>query len=202
MYIINIGATDQDLTSPYLKHLPSVYTIGIQRRLYTKFRFWLYFFDGIWQSVVVFYAFYFLYIGGNPNSNGHPESGLQLSTSVAVTAIFLANIMPGFNTYYWTWWQFTFIGIEILLAFLWVVVYGAFPSVTLFGMAYQVFGQGTFWLGFFVAIVLAFLPRYLITFTYQWWFPNVVAQGRHLELYEKKLKKKKAKESAVKRELD
>jgi phospholipid-translocating ATPase len=145
---------------------------------------------------MVFYAFYFLYIGGNPNSNGHPDSGLQLSTSVAVTAIFLANIVPGFNTYYWTWWQFTFIGIEILITFLWVVVYGAFPSVTMFGMATQVFGQGTFWLGFFVAIVLAFLPRYLITFTYQWWFPNVVAQGRHLELHEKRLKKKKAKENS------
>ncbi|OAD03177.1 hypothetical protein MUCCIDRAFT_143219 [Mucor lusitanicus CBS 277.49] len=191
--VVIIGATDQDLTSPYLKHLPYIYTV--RGKLYTKFRFWLYFFDGIWQSVVVFYAFYFLWIGGNPNPNGRSESMLQLSTSVAVTAIVLANLMPGFNTYYWTWWQFTFIGIEILVTFLWVVIYGAFPSVTIYGMAKMVFGSWSFWMAFFLAIVVAFLPRYLITFICQWWFPNVVARGRHLELHEKKIKKQKRKES-------
>ncbi|KAI9486475.1 MAG: hypothetical protein EXX96DRAFT_549200 [Benjaminiella poitrasii] len=187
--VVILGATDQDVTSPYLKHLPSVYTI--RGKLYTKFRFWLYFFDGVWQSVVVFFAFYLVYFKGNANSNGYPESMLQLSTSVAVTAIVLANIMPGFNTYYWTWWQFTFIGLELLITFLWVVVYGAFRSVTLYGMASMVFGQGTFWLTFLLAIVLAFLPRYTITFICQWWYPNVVAKGRHLELYEKRVKKEK-----------
>lgn len=194
--VVIIGATDQDLTSPYLKHLPYIYSV--RGKLYTKFRFWLYFFDGVWQSVVVFYAFYFLWIGGNPNPNGHSESMLQLSTSVAVTAIVLANIMPGFNTYYWTWWQFTFIGIEILITFLWVVIYGAFPSVSIYGMAKMVFGSWSFWMAFFLAIVVAFLPRYLITFIYQWWFPNVVAKGRHLELHEKKIKKQKKKESGEK----
>lgn len=147
------------MTSSYLKNLPQVYTIGIERKLYTRFRFWLYFIDGIWQSLVVFYAFYFLY-GSNPNANGEPESNLQLSTSVAVTAIVLANLVPGFNTLYWTWLQFLFIGIELLIAF---------------------------------------LPRYTITFVYQWWYPNVMAKGRQIELHEKKMKKKKDKETAGQR---
>lgn len=197
-YIYIIGATDQDLTSPYLKHLPPVYTIGIERKLYTRFRFWIYFFDGVWQSLVVFYAFYFLWIAGNPNANGYAESMLQLSTSVAVTAIVLANIMPGFNTVYWTWWQFFFVGLEILLTFLWVVIYGLFPSVSLFGMAQMVFGAWSFWMTFFLSIVIAFLPRYLITFVCQWWYPNVVAKGRHLELHEKRMRKKKLREEALK----
>lgn len=186
------------MTSSYLKNLPQVYTIGIERKLYTRFRFWLYFIDGIWQSLVVFYAFYFLY-GSNPNANGEPESNLQLSTSVAVTAIVLANLVPGFNTLYWTWLQFLFIGIELLIVFLWVVVYGAFPSVTLYGMANMVFGSWSFWMTFLMAVVLAFLPRYTITFVYQWWYPNVMAKGRQIELHEKKMKKKKDKETAGQR---
>ncbi|KAG1384199.1 hypothetical protein G6F61_000673 [Rhizopus arrhizus] len=196
--IVVLGATDQDMTSSYLKNLPQVYTIGIERKLYTRFRFWLYFIDGIWQSLVVFYAFYFLY-GSNPNANGEPESNLQLSTSVAVTAIVLANLVPGFNTLYWTWLQFLFIGIELLIVFLWVVVYGAFPSVTLYGMANMVFGSWSFWMTFLMAVVLAFLPRYTITFVYQWWYPNVMAKGRQIELHEKKMKKKKDKETAGQR---
>ncbi|KAI8984278.1 hypothetical protein BDF20DRAFT_911396 [Mycotypha africana] len=187
-----IGCTDQDLIAPYLKHLPAIYTI--RGKLYTKFRFWLYFFDGVWQSVVVFFAFYFTWIGADPNSNGHSESMLQLSTSVAVTNITLANLMPGFNTYYWTWWQFTFIGIEILLVYLWVVIYGAFTTAEIYGMATMVFGQGYFWLTYALAIVVALLPRYIVTFIYQWWFPNVVAKGRHLALFEKRVRKQRAKQ--------
>lgn len=173
-----------------MKHLPQVYTVGIERKLYTRFRFWLYFADGIWQSLVVFYSFYFLY-ETNPNANGEPESNLQFSTSVAVTAIVLANLVPGFNTWYWTWLQFVFVTIELLVAFLWVVIYGSFPSVSLYGMAQMVFGSWSFWMTFIIAFTLAFLPRYTITFVYQWWHPNVVAKGRQFELYEKRLKRAK-----------
>ncbi|KAI8877235.1 hypothetical protein K501DRAFT_198677, partial [Backusella circina FSU 941] len=135
------------------------------------------------------------------NPNGHPESMLQFSTSVAVTAIVLANLMPGFNTYHWTWWQFFFIGLEILIVFLWVVIYGQFPSVTLYGMAQMVFGTWSFWLTFILAITIAFFPRYIMTYISQWWYPNVVTRGRHLELYEKKLMKKKKKEEKKKRKI-
>ncbi|KAI8373699.1 hypothetical protein BD560DRAFT_446220 [Blakeslea trispora] len=194
--VVVLGATDQDLTASYLKRLPQVYTIGIERKLYTRFRFWLYFSDAIWQSVVIFYAFYFLYMGGNPNSNGLSESMLQFSTSVAITAIILSNLMPGFNTNYWTCWQFIFIGFEVIVTFLWIVVYGAFPSVTIYGMASMVFGSGSFWMTFFIAVSIAFLPRYVVTFVYQWWFPNAVAKGRQFECYDKRMKRKKRKESS------
>ncbi|KAI8393371.1 uncharacterized protein BYT42DRAFT_550793 [Radiomyces spectabilis] len=188
--IIVLGCTDQDITAPYLMRYPTVYNIGIRRKLYTKYRFWLYFADAIWQSLVVFYAFYFLY-ESDPNSNGHPESMLQFSTSVAVTAIFLANAIPGFNTYYWTWIQFLAVGIEMVITFLWIVVYGAFSSNSLYGMAYMVFGQGTFWMTFLIAIVLAFLPRFIINFIHQWWYPNELHITRQLELDEKRKNRKR-----------
>ncbi|KAI9257440.1 hypothetical protein BY458DRAFT_588874 [Sporodiniella umbellata] len=187
--IVVLGATDQDITSAYLQRLPQVYTIGIERKLYTRPKFWLYFIDGIYQSVIVFYAFYFLY-RTNPNANGEPESNLQLSTSVAVTAIVLANLVPSFNTSYWCWVQFLCVGIELLVTFLWVVIYGAFPTNNIYGMAMMVFGSWSFWLTFFIAIVLALLPRYITTFVYQWWFPNMVAKGRHFEYYERKKNRK------------
>ncbi|KAF7723814.1 hypothetical protein EC973_001598 [Apophysomyces ossiformis] len=185
--VVVLGATDQDITAPYLNRYPQSYEIGIHRCLYTKSRFWIYFADGVWQSLVVFYAFYFLY-GSDPNPNGHPESMLQFSTSVAVTCIVLANIMPGFNTYYWTWFQFFFVSLEILVTFLWVVIYGLFPT-SIQGMAHMVFGAWSFWMTFFLAVVVAFLPRFTITFVRQWWFPDVIAAVRHAELDDKRKKK-------------
>ncbi|KAI8099992.1 uncharacterized protein BX664DRAFT_382450 [Halteromyces radiatus] len=182
--VVILGATDQDITSSYLKRYPQVYQIGIQKKIYTRLRFWIYFIDGLWQSVVVFYAFFFLY-QTDANPNGYPDSMLQLSTSVAISVIILANMMPGFNTYYWTWWMFVFLFLEVLVTFLWVVAYGAFPSTAIYGMAYMVFGGWSFWLTFLVSLVVAFLPRYLCTFVVQWWFPDVMHQVRHVEMYER-----------------
>ncbi|ORX59732.1 phospholipid-translocating P-type ATPase [Hesseltinella vesiculosa] len=183
--VVVLGATDRDISAKYLQRYPQVYQVGVKQQLYTKPRFWLYFFDGVWQSVVVFFAFFFSY-QVNPNPQGLPESSLQFSTSVAVTAVFLANLMPGFNTFAWTWFQFVFVFLEILIVFLWVVIYGAF-NTSIAGMAFKVFGSWDFWLTFFVATVVAFLPRYTCTFIVQWWFPNVLHQVRHIEYASKKL---------------
>ncbi|CAO3598046.1 unnamed protein product [Absidia cylindrospora] len=183
--VVILGATDQDITSLYLQRYPQVYQIGAQQKIYNKFRFWVYFADGIWQSLVAFYGFYFLY-ATDPNPQGYPETVLQLSTSVVITAIVLANMMPGFNTYYWTWWQFVFVTLELLVTFLWVVVYGSFKDTAIYGMAYMVFGGWSFWLTFIVVVVLAFLPRYTCTFVIQWWYPDTMHQVRHIEMHEKR----------------
>ncbi|KAI8337498.1 hypothetical protein BC941DRAFT_425393 [Chlamydoabsidia padenii] len=189
--IIILGTTDQDITSAYLQRYPQVYQIGVEKKIYNKLRFWIYFMDGIWQSVIVFYGFYFLY-NTNPNPTGYPDTWLQFSTSVAVTAIILANIMPGFNTYYWTWWQIVGIGLELVVALVWLFIYGAFPSNTIYGMATMVFGGWSFWLTFLMVLVMAFLPRYTCTFVVQWWYPDVMHQVRHVEMDEKRHRKASA----------
>ncbi|KAI7885660.1 phospholipid-translocating P-type ATPase [Lichtheimia hyalospora FSU 10163] len=194
--VVVLGASDQDVTSTYLKRYPQVYEVGIDHRLYTRWRYWFYFGDAIWQSLVLFYAFFFVYEGSDPNSNGHPESMLEFSSSVGVAAIVVANLMPGFNTYYWTWFQFFFIGLELLVTFLFVLIYGLFQSVTIYGMGTMLYGGGNFWLILMLSVVLSFLPRYVICFVKQWWFPDVMATARHVEKYDKlQLRKTKSKEA-------
>ncbi|ORY91437.1 hypothetical protein BCR43DRAFT_479794 [Syncephalastrum racemosum] len=189
--VVVLGASDQDITASYLRRYPQVYQVGIDHKLYTQRRFWLYFSDAIWQSLVVFYAFYFLYDNNDPNPNGHPASMLQFSSAVAITAIVAANLVPGFNTYYWTWFQFFFISLELLVTFLFTLIYGLFPSVDIYGMGNMLFGGGSFWLTFLLAVTVALMPRYLVSFVRQWWFADVMHTVRHIENYEKRQRRKK-----------
>lgn len=189
--VVILGASDQDITARYLSRYPQVYQTGIDHKLYTQRRFWLYFIDAIWQSLVVFYAFYFLYDNNDPNPNGHPASMLQFSSAVAITAIVVANLVPGFNTYYWTWFQFFFISLELIVTFLFTLIYGLFPSVDIYGMGNMLFGGGTFWLTLLAAVTVALLPRYLVSFVSQWWYADVMHTVRHIENYEKRQRRKK-----------
>ncbi|KAI7869563.1 hypothetical protein BDF14DRAFT_1782731 [Spinellus fusiger] len=174
--VIVLGATDQDLSREDLGEYPEAYEVGIHQRLYTKTRFWLYFLDCLWQSLAVFYSFYFFY-EPLPSAMGS-GSMLEFSTSVAITIITLANLVPGFNTYYWTWIMFLAIAIELLIVMLWVVLYGSSSNTDIHGMASVLYSQGSFWLTFLLSFVLAFLPRFSLTFVRQWWFPNVIAAIR------------------------
>ncbi|KAI9012032.1 hypothetical protein CLU79DRAFT_771017 [Phycomyces nitens] len=185
--VIVLGCTDQDITAPYLRKYPQTYEVGIYRDLFTKTRFCLYFLDGIWQSLVVFYCFYFLY---EPQPGDHGSASmLQLSTGVAVVAIVLANLVPGFNTYYWTWIMFLGVAVELVINFAWIAVYGSFSSTTMYGIAPMLYSNGSFWLTGLLSIVFALLPRYTISFIRQWWYSDVVSTVRQREYWDRKLKK-------------
>lgn len=189
--VVVLGASDQDITAHYLRRYPQVYQVGgTEHRLYSRTRYWLYFADAIWQSLVIFYAYYLVY-ENDPNAGGHPDSMLQFSSAVALVAIMVANLMPGFNTYYWTWFQFFFVSLELVIAFLWVLIYGMYRDADLYGMGQMLYGGWSFWLTLLVSVIVSFLPRYVITFVWQWWYADVMATVRHIEKYDKRQKRKK-----------
>lgn len=182
---IYIGCTDQDVTKKYLLRYPRTYEVGIYKQLYTKKRFWLYFIEGVYQSCVIFFAFYLLYVNGSlPLENGLASSYLELSCAVAITIITIANLEPGFNTRYWTWWQFFCIGLEIVLMVVWVIGYSSFPT-SMQGIGFIVFSNPNFWLAFVLSIIVAMAPRYIITYYLSWIRPDGLAMVRQIEKFEK-----------------
>ncbi|KAI9255787.1 hypothetical protein BDA99DRAFT_574021 [Phascolomyces articulosus] len=195
--VVILGCTDETITAPYLRKYPQVYEVGTDHRLYTRLRYWLYFGDAVWQSLVLFYAFYFAYDGSDPNPDGRPNSMLQFSSAVALAAVLVANLMPGFNTYYWTWFQFFFVIAELLITFLWVLIYGLFQSVNIYGMGYMLYGGWSFWLILLLSTIVSFLPRYVIVFAKQWWYADVMHTVRHVEKFDKKQRKKNRKKDPV-----
>ncbi|KAG2226233.1 hypothetical protein INT45_003378, partial [Circinella minor] len=195
--VVVLGCTDETITAPYLRKYPQVYEVGTDHRLYTRLRFWLYFGDAVWQSLVLFYAYYFAYDGVDPNPNGRPNSMLQFSSAVALAAVVVANLMPGFNTYYWTWFQFFFVIAELLIAFLWVLIYGLFKDVNIYGMGHMLYGGWSFWLILLLSTIVSFLPRYVVVFVKQWWHADVMHTVRHVEKFDKQQRKKNKKNNPL-----
>ncbi|CAG8455671.1 8932_t:CDS:2 [Paraglomus occultum] len=193
--VIVLGTTDQSVTASYCLRYPGIYSIGIKQLRYNRFRFALYFLDGIWQSLVVYYTFHFIHYNtqGVVSSSAYSTGTDEFSTAVAVTVIIIANLFVGFNTYHWNVfiWVTVFGEIVILLAF--VLAYGAFPSLTLYGIGTQIFSQGTFWFGMLFGILAAGLPRYLITFIKQWFYPDDLDIVKQIKAKEKQQRWTKAK---------
>ncbi|CAG8534453.1 2443_t:CDS:10 [Funneliformis mosseae] len=167
--VIILGATDQSVGQRYCLRYPSIYTLGIKQARYSKVLFGLYFLDGIWQSLVVYFTFNYIYsLSTNITSaDGTPAGTIEFSTAVAVTVVVIANLFIGFNTYYWT--------------------------CPILGIGQQLFSDVVFWFGMLFAIFVAGLPRYFVLFLKQWWYPDDLDIVRQIRKKEKTDKKKNEK---------
>lgn len=94
-------AFDQDVNARASLAFPQLYIRGIRGLDYTRFKFWTYMLDGLYQSAVVYFIPYCAWALGDVSAswNGRGlESLSDFGTTVSVAAIFAANIFVGINT--------------------------------------------------------------------------------------------------------
>ncbi|KAL6302940.1 phospholipid-translocating P-type ATPase [Sparassis latifolia] len=174
--VIVLGAFDQDLNAKAALAFPQLYIRGIRGLEYTRLKFWLYMLDGLYQSVVVFFVPYLAWsLGLAVSWNGREIQSLSdFGTTVAVAAIFAANIYVGLNSRYWTviTWVVCF-GSSIVML-LWIVIYSYFDSINsimFVGEVEILFGEVTFWATVLSSVVLALAPRYIVKFVKSAYIP-------------------------------
>ncbi|CAG8456461.1 4872_t:CDS:10 [Ambispora leptoticha] len=194
--VVALGGTDQSVTAHYLMQYPGIYEMGIRQLRYNRPRFALYFLDGIWQSIVVFFTNYMIYAFSTNvvSHDGRNAGPTDMSTAVVVNVVIIANLFVGFNTYHWTWFMFAAIAGEILILFVFILVYGIFESSPIYGIGDQVFSEGKFWFGLVFGILVAGLPRCVLSFVKQWWFSDdldIVRQIKTREMQKRKEEKRK-----------
>ncbi|KAG0217940.1 hypothetical protein BGX33_009102 [Mortierella sp. NVP41] len=183
--VLVLGATDQDLTSPYVLRYPGVYRLGIQQKRYNQIRFVVYMLDGVWQSLVVFWFWRGVFGLNVLGTRGFDNSLLEMSTSVAITNVVIASLYVGLHTYHWTWLMHFSVWGSIVFLVLLVVLYGFVPSSPIFHVAIHLFSYGPFWFMLILAVATAFLARYTALFVSFWWFPDDVHVVRRIMLGEK-----------------
>jgi phospholipid-translocating ATPase len=93
-------AFDQDINAKAALAFPQLYVRGIRGLEYTRTKFWMYMTDGLYQSCIVFFIPYLVWILGLPTSfTGRDVNSLSdFGTTVAVAAIVAANTYVGINT--------------------------------------------------------------------------------------------------------
>ena len=161
---IILGFLDQDLNDRFSLAFPEVYKIGIRRELYGLTRFFIYMFDGFYQSLAVFYISYFVAGEAAISIGGYNSDLSSMGTLAAAIAVLNANNYMGLCMLHWTWLSHFVIWGSSLVFFLVIVVYAYYSSSTYMGITPELYATGTFWLSLPLSIVVCLLPRYLINF--------------------------------------
>ncbi|GLB40906.1 putative cation transport ATPase (P-type) (TC 3.A.3) family. Type IV subfamily protein [Lyophyllum shimeji] len=164
--VIVLGAFDQDINAKAALAFPQLYIRGIRGLEYTRTKFWLYMFDGLYQSAVVFFFPFLVWTIGLPVSwNGRGIDSLaDFGTTVAVTAIFSANSYVGMNTNYWTVMTWIVVFGSTIVMMLWIVVYSFFLTSDFVDEVIILFGNVTFWTTVFLSAAVALAPKFIIKF--------------------------------------
>ncbi|MCJ1387311.1 hypothetical protein MMC18_000152 [Xylographa bjoerkii] len=174
-----MGILDQDVSDKVSLAVPQLYRRGIERKEWTQTKFWLYMFDGIYQSLICFFMAYLLFSPATfVTSNGLGlDDRERMGVYVACATIFVINFYILMNTYRWDWLMVLIVVISILLIWFWTGVYSSFPSassIPFYMAGAEAYGQLSFWVLSFLTIIICLLPRFVCKSFQKIFFPRVV----------------------------
>src|SRR6478609_4060653 len=121
--------------------------------------------DGVYQSIMVFFVPYLLFMPGTfLTANGLGlEDRLRFGAYIARPAVFTINMYILINTYRWDWLILLVVAISDLFVFFWTGIYTAFTySGAFYQAAPQVYSQLSFWMTLIVTPMVCLLPRLVV----------------------------------------
>ncbi|KAH7104048.1 phospholipid-translocating P-type ATPase [Auriculariales sp. MPI-PUGE-AT-0066] len=171
--VVVLGSFDQDVNAKALMAFPKLYERGIKGLEYTRFVFWTYMIDGVYQSAVVFFIPYLMYWFSEAASwNGKTLDGYaDYGTTCAVSAICAVNLYVGLNTRYWTIMTWIINIGSCLLCMTWVVIYSFLSTTQFRDEVIVLFGNLQFWSTFALVISLCLMPRFIIKYVQSAHYP-------------------------------
>ncbi|KAI0019903.1 phospholipid-translocating P-type ATPase [Xylariomycetidae sp. FL0641] len=162
---ITIGVLDQDVSDKVSLAVPQLYRRGIERLEWTQHKFWLYMFDGIYQSVISFFIPYLVFARTTAvTGNGlDMDERFRFGAYVAHPAVLTINLYILINTYRWDWLTLLILAISDLFIFFWTGVYTSSTYAQQFyDAAPQLYGEVSFWATFIITPIICIAPRYAI----------------------------------------
>ncbi|CAJ0866493.1 5011_t:CDS:2, partial [Entrophospora sp. SA101] len=159
--VIDGVALTHALKESFTIDVPELYQWGIKKRAYTMKIFLIFMFEGIYQSLIIFFIPYLAYSTGSTNTEGREPDQLEMGTTMAVACITMANLFTGFNAQCWTVFHFVAVFGSIGLFLIYICVYSLIPISPIVGFIDIMYTSGTFYFSVLVALVISILPRYL-----------------------------------------
>jgi len=136
--------------------------------------------DGIYQSLVVFYAAYFIYIDSALAQGYGSDDKYLISNAVAIYAIVLVNIYVGLNIHNWTLIVWVIILFSCASPFIFVPIYGLMPSEVQ-GSFKLLFGNWVFWFGLAWTLAAGLIPGHVCKYLRAYYWPTDNDIARELQ---------------------
>ena len=176
------GIVDQNISDRALMHVPQLYSHGREGRSFTVGLFWLYFADGVWQSLACFYCGYFAYGGPSTNPDGQMSGMYDMGTVMFTSLVVVVNGAIAMQFCYWTWLVHLFVWGQMLIWFIYLLVYSALPLQNVSGDYIQLMGSATFWFTVLISVVIGLAPRFLFRCIYVTFRPSDLDIAREVYL--------------------
>ena len=152
-----IGAFDQTINRQVLLAIPSLYKCSQADNIYTYQNFILVMFVGIYQSVICHYVPFLAYYGIILDG-GRTVDMQSVGTTMAVCAVFNANLFCLLCSKYWTWIHIIFTWFSTLTIFLYIIGASYVLASPLYGVIGYTLGSSIFWFTLIMATALCQLP--------------------------------------------
>ncbi|KAK7061656.1 phospholipid-transporting ATPase [Favolaschia claudopus] len=171
-----IGAFDRFLDGHVLMAVPELYRFGREGTWFNLRSFAVYMIDGVYQSVILFFFIKYAYEAPTTRKDGYDTYINEMSTTMALSAVLVANMYTGLTATAWTFWLFfaLFFCMAVVWGFtaIYSIIAPGYASTVLYGNDHYVLQSALFWFSMVLTFLLAFTPRYLFKAWKFGYFPN------------------------------
>ncbi|XP_028756392.1 phospholipid-transporting ATPase 1 [Neltuma alba] len=171
---IVVGILDKDLSKRTLINYPQLYGAGQRHEAYNKKLFWLTMIDTLWQSIVIFFGALFAYWGSTIDV-------ASIGDLWTLAVVIVVNIHLAMDVIRWNWITHVSIWGSIVATFIAVMVIDAIPTFPGYWAIFHSLGTGSFWLCLLGIIITALLPRFMVKYIHQYYFPDDIQISREAE---------------------
>ncbi|KAH8099600.1 phospholipid-translocating P-type ATPase [Cristinia sonorae] len=161
--VVVMGLFDRTVDDHVLMALPELYAHARKGEYFGVRLFLVYMLDGIYQSAIIFFLLVYTYFTTTSRTDGYNGYIYEFSTTMIIAAVVTVTLFNGINISTWTRWVFWALGVELVLIWIYTAVYSAISpgwfSTPVFGNNHYLFPSAYFWLGIFLVVPIALLPR-------------------------------------------
>ncbi|KAI5440864.1 hypothetical protein KIW84_010357 [Lathyrus oleraceus] len=172
---IIVGILDKDLGRSTLLRHPQLYSAGQRNEAYNKKLFMLTMADTLWQSMVIFWPPLFAYWKSTIDV-------ASIGDLWTLAVVILVNLHLAMDVVRWYWVTHAVIWGSIAATFIVVMIIDAIPKLPGFWAFFHVANTGLFWALLLGIIVAALLPRLVVKFIYQYYFPSDIQISKGLPI--------------------
>ncbi|RDX91712.1 Phospholipid-transporting ATPase 1, partial [Mucuna pruriens] len=173
---IVVGILDKDLSKRTLLKSPQLYGAGLRHEAYNKKLFWLAMADTLWQSIAVFFAPLIAYWGSTIDV-------ASMGDLWTLSVVILVNLHLAMDVIRWYWVTHAAIWGSIVATFISVMIIDAIPAFPGYWAIFHAGGTGLFWLCLLGTVITALLPRLVVKYIYEYYFPGDIQISRESEKF-------------------
>ncbi|TFK22984.1 phospholipid-translocating ATPase [Coprinopsis marcescibilis] len=164
--VIGIGLFDRIMDYHILMDVPELYHYGREGRWFSLRSFFVYLFDGIVQSAIIYFLIQYSFNTTSTRDDGYDIRQVEFGTTMAIANVMVANAFVGLNATAWTTWFAFSILFGTIVVWVFTIIYSlispTYAVTQLYGNMHVLFNSAYFWLSIFITLLLSLLPRYIV----------------------------------------